>query len=265
MSYRTDIAYFYDGSFEGLLCCVFVSFSRREDPALILPLDHAQGVLFDTLTVETDPQKAQRVLRSIPQKLGPEALELVQCGFLSDLEEKERTILQFLRLGYAVGPKVTRMLTQEPVCILTKAVQRAKHEAHQWTGFLRFSDTGEVLAAVIEPKNMVLPLLAGHFCARFSGERFFIYDQTHRMALIHEPGRAELIPVEDVTLPPPNLEERESRALWRRFYDTIAVQGRYNPNLRRSNMPKWYWANMTEFLTDPEPEQPALTLPQLPP
>ena len=42
-------------------------------------------------------------------------------------------------------------------------------------------------------------------------------------------------------------EERRYQDLWRRFYDTIAVEGRINPQLRRGNMPMRYWPNMTEF------------------
>ena len=37
------------------------------------------------------------------------------------------------------------------------------------------------------------------------------------------------------------------RKLWRSFYDTIAIEGRYNPKCRLTHMPKRYWNMMTEF------------------
>ena len=40
MSYQahvTDVAYCYDGSFAGFLCCVFESYARREIPAEVCP------------------------------------------------------------------------------------------------------------------------------------------------------------------------------------------------------------------------------------
>ena len=40
MPKRTDIAYLYDGSYEGFLCCVFESFEKQEIPSDIL----AEGV-----------------------------------------------------------------------------------------------------------------------------------------------------------------------------------------------------------------------------
>ena len=49
---------------------------------------------------------------------------------------------------------------------------------------MRFSDQGGVLVAQIEPKNWVLPLLAGHFTTRFNAERFLIFDRTHGEAYI---------------------------------------------------------------------------------
>ena len=43
--------------------------------------------------------------------------------------------------------------------------------------------------------------------------------------------------------------------MWRSFYHTISIEGRYNPNCRMTHMPKRYWGDMTEFAP---PEQEAL-------
>ena len=37
---------------------------------------------------------------------------------------------------------------------------------------------------------------------------------------------------------------------WKRFYDTGAVEARYNPELRRQFMPKRFWKNITEMQED---------------
>ena len=34
---RANVAYCYDGSFEGLLCCIFESFEKKERPVSIQP------------------------------------------------------------------------------------------------------------------------------------------------------------------------------------------------------------------------------------
>ena len=253
---RSNVAYFYDGSLAGFFCCVFDSFDRKENPAAILPHSHAQELLFDTHLVETQPEKAHRVARSIPQKIGPEADRLVQRAFLTNLEERELLMLDFLRLGFARGPRIMGALAQEPLNTLLRGVQALEHEAHLFTGFVRFSDYQGALTAVITPKNNVLPLMAEHFCQRFSCENFMIYDRVHKRALVHEQGKGRIVPLEAVQLPGPSQEELRARALWRKFYETIAIEQRTNPTCRRTHMPQRYWGDMTEFQTDDAPLSP---------
>lgn len=244
---RPNLIYRYDGSFEGLLCCVFESFEKKEIPADILPPDTLQTSLFPAHEIITDYAKAQRVLVSIPKKMGASALEFIRYAFLTCLEKKELCILNFMRKGYKYGPNVMQMLADEDVDTLVKAVKHLKNEAHLLTGFIRFSVIQNILVAEIEPKNIVLPLLTQHFCERYPEESFFIYDREHGMALTYHPHKPSIIPVEDLTLPEPDAEEQKFRKLWQLFYDTIEVQGRHNPKCRMTHMPKRYWKYLTEF------------------
>ncbi|HBW35595.1 TIGR03915 family putative DNA repair protein [Desulfosporosinus sp. BICA1-9] len=247
MSDRTDLVYAYDGSFAGLMCCIFESYDQKENPNLIRP-PGVQQSLFDTAKwIETDEHKADRVYNSIPLKISSQAQELVKLGFLTCNPRKELLIYHFLRLGFKHGSKVMTMLTNDAVCSLQKAVRHLTSESHKLTGFLRFSVYGEVLVAVIEPKNLVLPLLSAHFCDRFRNETFMIYDKTHSMALIYREQKAELMFVAELTLPEVEGSEIEYRRLWRQFYKTIAIEGRNNPRCRMTLMPKRYWGQMTEF------------------
>lgn len=241
-----DLVYQYDGSFEGFLTCVFESISSRENP-LQIAVDPPQSLLYRQRLIETDPEKAFRVYRSIGQKISPAAEEAVRHCFLSCLADKETALLEFLRLGYKAGGRVTDMLQDKWVHTVLQAAGGTAREAHLLKGFIRFSARGGTLAAVIGPKNFVLPLLAPHFAARLPEERFFIYDETHGAGLLYQPHTAKIFPVEDFRLPPPDAEEACFRNLWRRFYDTIAVEGRENPRCRMNMMPKRYWRYMTEF------------------
>ena len=98
MHHRTDLIYYYDGSFEGLLCCVFRAVYQKEEPLNITPEEEAQPTLLETVFVDTEPDKAQRVLDSIPKKLGRDALRIVKLCYLSDLPDRELALLAFLRL-----------------------------------------------------------------------------------------------------------------------------------------------------------------------
>ena len=73
MHHRTDLIYHYDGSFEGFLCCVFRAIFQKEDPMFICPQEEAQATLLETVVIDTEPDKAQRVRKSIPAKLGMDA------------------------------------------------------------------------------------------------------------------------------------------------------------------------------------------------
>jgi probable DNA metabolism protein len=153
----------YDGSFDGLMCCVFESYDRKEVPGAIFGPGEMQMSLFECREVATDTAVARRVADSVPRKICPDALDFIQRAYLTFHPQKERDILLFLRLGYAHGRKVMDMLGNDVVDRLSKAVRHLGQEAHLLSGFLRFSDVNGALVAQITPKNFVLPVHAPHF------------------------------------------------------------------------------------------------------
>lgn len=241
-----DVIYHYDGSFEGFLSCVFDSYAHKEIPAGFSSGEDGVFTLFDSRTVPTDPDHAARVLRKTAS-LSPEAAVLLRRGFLTCLPEKELYLFRFLAKLLREGPGFLRNRSDETLFPVIRAVGHLNGEVHLLKGFVRFSDLGGVLGGEIEPKNRVLPVLGGHFAARFHNERFFLYDRTHKEALFHVPGQSVIRPLADFRMTPPDEAEARYRLLWKRFYDTIAIKERENPRLRMSNMPKRYWSTMTEF------------------
>ena len=242
----TQVSYLYDGTYAGFLTCVFDSYLHREEPADFTPFHEAAASFYPQRAVETDREKARRVYRSLDQ-LGPTGRRWAVRGFLTCLPERELWLWRFLRLGFVQKAAVSRDLTDPVVDRVRRAVQHLEQEAHLFTGFVRFSELDGVLAGEITPKNRVLPLLRPHFCGRLPQERFLLYDKTHREALVHMPGKWAILPAEDFQMGPAGEEELRYRAMWRKFYDTIAIEGRYNPRCRMTQMPKRYWGDMTEF------------------
>jgi len=244
---RRDVIYSYDGSFEGLMCCVFESFERKELPEDVIIGEPLQISFTEIREIETDNGKAERVTRAIPLKISPFTFDTVRKMFLSCVENKDLLIVEFLCKGFRYGRKIEQMLADDTVNAVNKAVFHCTHEAHLLKGFVRFSDFNGYLAAVIEPKNKVIPLLAAHFTDRFRNENFLIYDSTHRMALIYFSHRAEIAENIDFELPSADAKEEYYRELWKCFYRTIGIKERYNPRCRMNLMPKRFWANMTEM------------------
>ena len=251
----TQVCYEYDGTFEGFLTCVFYSYADKEEAVCFHTTAEECYTLWPTRRIDAERDKAERVYRSIRPRMGADGEELIWRGFLTCLEEKELHIYRFMRYGYQRGSMAARDLGNDRVSALFKAVQHLNSEAHLLTGFTRFSDYDGVLMGEIEPKNRVLPLLRRHFTGRYNTERFLLYDRTHGEALVYRPGRWAIVPVDEVTLPPAGEEELQYRRLWKRFYDTIAIEGRHNPKLRMTHMPKRYWGTMTEFQEEAEPKK----------
>lgn len=248
MASWTQVAYRYDGSFAGFLTCVYESYLHREAPACFLTEAEGTFSLWPERAVATSPAHARRVYRSLRAKLGREGQSLVTLGFLTCLPERELHLWCFLQLGYAQGPNVVRMLTDSRVLTVRKAVGQLQSEAHLFKGFVRFSDQDGLLVGEISPKNRVLPLLRPHFCARYAGAPLVLYDRTHGEALFtRSGGHWTITPVDSFRTGAPSQEELDFRRLWRRFYDTVSIEGRDNPRCRMTHMPKRFWGDMTEF------------------
>ena len=252
MSDGANIVYRYDGSYQGFLFCVARCCNERRLPQAIQLLDEPQATLFGIRVIDSDEKLAVRVERSIREKISGEALSTVRNGYLTCMEQKELRLLRFILLGYKHGAKVTAMSLNEDVHAIDKALLYLKNEAHYHVEFMRFSDCGGFLASMITPNNTVLPLVAPHFCERFNTENLVIFDKSHGMGFIYQSGgrKRQFFRADSLDLPEPSEEETRFRDLWKLFYDTIAVEGRINPKLRRGNMPMRYWQNMTEFQRD---------------
>lgn len=241
-----ELEYHYDGGWDGFFCCVYECVYAKERPLAIWPEDEAQPSFYRVKWIETEAGKAERVRASVQKKISPRAMELLQSVFLSCLPQKELAMLRFLLLGYQEGSKTPWMFGHPLVQPLLKAEQHMMGEIHLLRGFIRFSQRCGRLVATIEPKNFVLPFLAEHFIERFSREDFLIYDKAHGAALVYEKGRQAILPLEGLEAAPADEGEAEWEALWKRFYNTISIEGRENPRCRMGHMPKRYWQHMLE-------------------
>ena len=242
----SDIIYYYDGSFEGFLCCIFDSYANKEVLTAIYCDEDFFPTLFDTRSIQTNQDHASRVLRKV-FKCSPYAADLLQKGFLTCLPEKELHLYRMVVKLLADGPSFLQNCADKTLYPVFSAVRHLNGEAHQLKGFIRFSELGGVLGSEIEPKNRVLPVLRSHFCARYRNETFFIYDRTHKEALFYANGKAVIRPLDSFQMAPPDETEATYRLLWKRFYDTVAISERENPRCRQTHMPKRYWNTMTEF------------------
>ena len=246
--------YRYDGSLEGLLCCLAECWRDKGLPVGIREGEEEQVSLYPVKEIGTDPDLARRAARYLRQKAGGEVWECFRLGTLTCMEHREMALLRLALLGVQQGPGVMREITHPVVHAVDRALRYLENEAHFHRELLRFSELEGVLTARITPNNNVLPLIVGHFGDRLNGEEFVIYDPGHQVGYYHPAGqRGDFFRAQGLELPEPGEDERRYRALWKQFYNHIAVEGRLNPKLRQSHMPLRYWKNLTEF----QEEEPA--------
>ena len=246
---RRDIIYLYDGTFDGLLTAVFISFEQHEIPLGIETDGNVQGTLGATyFNVGTDTEKSYRVQKSIREKISGYAMKSIYFAYLSNAEDKEMKILAYIHRCFKYGKAVNSHLNDKYVAAVLNAAQYVVNEAHKLKGFIRFSELdGGILYGEITPENRVLPCLILHFTNRYSGLAFMINDLKHKECLVYN-GR-ECVIREAVTAPTLNFTENEllHRELWKEFYNTVEIKERHNEKCRMTNMPKRYWKHLTEM------------------
>lgn len=247
MRQRTDVIFVYDGTFEGFLCCVYEFYYSSFRPVEIVTEEDIQASFYQLVTIVSDPYKAQKVKNAIEEKISAYTVRFLQECLLTCGQETEMHMLGYIIKGFKYGVKVYNMVSDSDVDYLRKAHRHLKREKHLYLGIIRFYKANEVYIAVIKPKNMILPIIAYHFTQRFANQDFMIYDATNGYALIYRRGRAEIIRAENIELPEIDDEELNMQKLWKLFYDTIAIEERYNPKCRMSFMPKRTWDLLPEM------------------
>ncbi|MCI8649644.1 MAG: DNA metabolism protein [Anaerotruncus sp.] len=244
MPERTDVIYTCDDSLWGILCCVFESYTRRELVTDILP----EGTLslFPTYPVQTVEEHALRVYHSL-ERISNELCAWVEDAWFSCAPDRAICIYRFIRMAYQWGAPVLGMLAEPAVCAVYELVRTLRNEVHLMNEFLRFTEYNGALVSEIEPKCITLPRMQAHFTGRFPEETFLIFDRAHGLALFYRPYEWSIQEVEELQLPPLDEAEKAFQRLWKCYYESIAIQGRYNPACRMGHMPKRFWKHLTEL------------------
>lgn len=258
---RSALMYQYDKTLGGFLCCVYSCYQYSEIPSGFCG-DTEAPTLFEQKEIFTEQKKSRATRRTIEHRLGKAGYTLLANAFLYGGEEKEMHLLQFLLFALKTGPSALRMRGHPLVSRVYDMERAVLNEAHLFLGFIRFSDHGGALSAVIEPKHFVLPKIRAHFCDRFPNETFLIFDKTHHAALLHRPNSAAIVPLESFTPAASDDTELLFCSLWKRYHQTIAILERKNERCQNTHLPKRFRGQMTEFSVQSAEPAPA-SLPDL--
>ena len=255
----TKRIYLCDNSIDGIFTAIYLAWSSKHGHSNLKIEEKSEGSKYSNielfaeyLAVDTDSELANKVGRSIKEKISEEAYEMSCRVALSDYTGKADLIYRFLILGFAIGAKITEHLSNEIVNMVFKVNKNVMNEAGHLLGFIRFSEQDNgLLTSIIHPKNNVLTLVTPHFADRLPTERFLIYDGNRKLAALHVPNTpwiiAEVPDINQDRVREVSAYEDHYREMWISFFDHIAIKERVNPKLQMSNLPLRFRGDMTEF------------------
>lgn len=242
------IVFLYDGTFEGLMTAVYEGYYNPLKPDRIETPEHRQeGLLEQTLWIETDADKSAKVSDAIRSRLSKEILEQVLYAWLTEDPSAGTVIFVFLRHAFKVGPSCIAHEAHPAVNPLLRLYRAVIRESHRLLGLVRFMELENGLYySRFEPDYNILMILASHFAERLGDQSWVLHDARRGLAAFYNKESwhiAEVPMPEDLRL---HEEEQRMQAYWQEYFRRIAIQERINPNLQRQMMPKKYWKYLVE-------------------
>lgn len=245
--------YIYDGSFEGLLCCVFAAYYDAPAASICTEDRYQTNMLAEPVMVETDAEKAARVYDAVKQKISGYDLKRIYRVYLSSDDEKEMKILRYLQLGFKKGSYISNLHGNDVVFAVQKIEKQVSFEVHRLYGLVRFSElAGGVMYSCIEPDHDVIELMAAHFADRFQTAPFILHDKRRNKAIFSQGGSwfiGEFTEAERRLLEDADKTEKENayRQMWKAYFEHIAIKERTNRRCQKNLMPVRYWKYLTEL------------------
>ena len=240
--------YFFDGTKNGLLTCIFESFYDRRIPDDVTTECVQCGLLDEIVTIKTDNEKAERVYKCLKNCKTKYLVSDFNLTFRSG--EKKRFKVLFDYLNVAISNKnidVSKAFALPEIQAFTDLKNRIYTETHRFKGFLRFMETEKgFYYACYEPDNDITELLGPHFTARLQSP-FIIHDIKRNILALCDGKRYKIFNGGDNGVTVFMSESEEIFLdLWQQYYKSINIKERKNLRQMRNYMPERYWKNLSE-------------------
>ena len=236
------------------MCLVYKTASDMAEPEAILRTGGSeQGLLFDSLTVESNAEIAQATESALRKRVSGRMMYNTWLAMLSnDLVNDckvDMALWRVLANIWRYGKRKEFDLADESAQVLRGAMHRTSHEYIRYIGVTRFRDIGGLFYAELEPDCDVLPLLAEHFSARLADQSWIIHDLCRKKAALYN---MKTWVITDITPQFPSEKSKKINKadkyqdLWREFFRSTTTIQRLNYKTQRGHMAKKYWKHLTE-------------------
>jgi probable DNA metabolism protein len=250
--------YLFDESFEGLLSAVFDCFEYKHAVSGLMPLRLAQHSLFDTThTVNTDPQKSERVWKGIALKLEEQHQRILYCAFLSEHTEVYAALFRVLVRIFRGEATLLQNYGDEDALLIAQTARKVEREKHRMKAFVRFKKSKDgMFFCTIAPDFNVLVLVVSFFRNRYADQPWLIYDERRKYGMYYDTHTVQhvtLMPEEQQALStahhePAQLDDKEAlyATLWKDYFKSTNIEARRNLKLHIQHVPRRYWRYLTE-------------------
>lgn len=247
----------YNGTFEGLLTCIFEGYSKKRFPDYIQSSGKETESLFaEVVKISSDPEKASRVWKGIQKKLSTKNRQLLYYAFLSEKEGIEMKILRFARRLFNEEPAVETDFGDPDVLDVIQNARKVKKEAMRMLQFVRFQQTRDGLYFCgIEPMYDVIPLTINHFKKRFADQQWLLYDLKRNYGAFWNKKTVDEVILTNTEINRKTGQVSENvlnegdafyQTLWKSYFENISIKERKNLRLQRQHMPRRFWKYLTE-------------------
>lgn len=250
------IIYRFDGSFEGLLTCVFEAFEMKQFQVQVVMEDYFQPNVFDeSIYIHTEVNKAKRVLIGVEKITSKNFCNELQTAYLSELPQVYQWIFNCLIEIFKTKTDQSTNYGNPLIINIAKSVKSVSRERHRMKAFIRFKKTNNSLFyAVIAPDYNVLPLVLKHFKNRYADQHWVIYDEKRKYGFYFDTQQLypvtflDLVAKQSTSLQNFKNDEREDLfdELWKDYFESINIKERKNTKLHLQHVPKRYWKYLNE-------------------
>jgi len=244
----------YDGTFEGLLTAVFEVYERKLGYVNLQTVEwHSKALFENVITVITDTDKVNRVLKGLKQKLSVMGLQRLYAAHLAGIAGEDNMLMGYIRYVFDARQNIEEDYGNKYVMRVSEIVRLVRREKHRMEAFVRFQKLEDGLFyASVEPDINVLPLLIKHFKNRYADQQWIIYDLRRKYGLHYNMHDVQYITLNFSEVKPANVvsaytaDEALYQNLWKNYFKSTNIPARKNTKLHLMHMPRRYWQHLTE-------------------
>ena len=176
----------YDGTIEGLFCVYLKCLNTRVIPKNIVPVYISNFTVEDNayLYIKTNYRLAEQFYNYIGNYSDIRVQHMVLDCFMTSIPNKEVLIYTLIRQALWRGNSVEDDFTDNCLHRIQMAIRELYREAQSIIPNINFNSVSDIDISIVNPRNIVLPIVKDSVLNNTSLDDFVLYDKRHYMALL---------------------------------------------------------------------------------